>query len=158
MKIMSDELYMRRVLELAERGKDKVAPNPLVGCILVKDDQIIGEGWHQEYGKAHAERNAIDSVKNPELIPGSTAFVNLEPCSHYGKTPPCSDLLVHHRVKRVVISNIDPNPLVDGGGIKKLREAGIEVIVGVLKQEGEALNHAFFQHMKQKIGPESIIS
>lgn len=155
---MSDELYMRRVLELAERGKDKVAPNPLVGCILVKGDQIIGEGWHQEYGKAHAERNAIDSVNNPELITGSTVYVNLEPCSHYGKTPPCSDLLVQHKVNKVVISNIDPNPLVDGGGIKKLREAGIEVIVGVLKQEGEKLNHSFFQRMKQKSGPQTINS
>ena len=154
----SDELYMRRVLELAEQGKDQVAPNPMVGCIIVKDDSIIGEGWHQEYGKAHAERNAIDSVKDPSQIPGSTVYVNLEPCSHFGKTPPCSDILIRNKVKRVVISNIDPNPLVDGGGIKKLQEAGIEVNVGILKEESEALNRAFFQYIRPKTSPESVVS
>jgi diaminohydroxyphosphoribosylaminopyrimidine deaminase/5-amino-6-(5-phosphoribosylamino)uracil reductase len=154
----TDELYMRRVLELAERGRERVAPNPMVGCIIVKNERIIGEGWHQEYGRAHAERNAVDSVQNQEDIIGSTVYVNLEPCSHHGKTPPCSDLLVHHRVKRVVIATIDPNPLVDGGGIRRLEEAGIEVEVGVLQPEGELLNVTFFKRMRQKTNPASIIS
>lgn len=154
----TDELYMRRVLELAEQGRAKVSPNPMVGCIIVKDGQIIGEGWHHEYGKPHAERNAVDNVVDPGLISGSTVYINLEPCSHFGKTPPCSDLLIRHQVKRVVISNIDPNPLVDGGGIKKLRQAGIEVTIGTLQQEGEALNHTFFKAMRKKNIAGTIVS
>ena len=153
-----DELYMRRVLELAELGKGKVAPNPMVGCVIVKDDQIIGEGWHQEYGKAHAEREAVDSVQDQEEIAGSTVYVNLEPCSHFGKTPPCSDLLIRHRVKRVVVSNIDPNPLVDGGGIRRMQKAGIIVDVGILQQEGEQLNRSFFYHMQTKQKSQSVTS
>ena len=149
---------MRRVLELAERGRGKVAPNPMVGCIIVKNERIIGEGWHEKYGEAHAERNAVDSVQNPEDIIGSTVYVNLEPCSHHGKTPPCSDLLVQHRVKRVNIATIDPNPLVDGGGIRRLQEAGIKVEVGVLQTEGELLNATFFKRMRQKTNPASLAS
>lgn len=149
---------MRRVLELAEQGREKVAPNPMVGCIIVKNERIIGEGWHQEYGKAHAERNAVDSVSNQTDIVGSTVYVNLEPCSHYGKTPPCSDLLIQQRVKRVVIANVDPNPLVDGGGIRKLRQAGIEVTIGILQEEGEALNRSFFHRMRRKTNSASIAS
>lgn len=141
---------MQRALTLAELGRGKVSPNPLVGCIIVKDHKIIGEGWHKKYGEAHAEKNAVDSVADKNLLKGSTVYVNLEPCSHYGKTPPCSDLLVQYQVGRVVISNKDPNPLVDGGGIKKLRDAGIEVVVGVLQKEGEALNEDFFRRMNKK--------
>ncbi len=152
----SDELYMRRVLELAELGRGKVAPNPMVGCIIVKEERIIGEGWHQKYGEAHAERNAVEQVQNQEDIVGSTVYVNLEPCSHYGKTPPCSNLLIHHQVKRVVVSNIDPNPLVDGGGIRKMREAGIQVDVGILQEEGERLNRSFFQQIATEIQSGSV--
>lgn len=153
-----DELYMRRALELAALGEGKVAPNPMVGCVIVKNERIIGEGWHQEYGKAHAERNAVDSVENPADIIGSTVYVNLEPCSHHGKTPPCSNLLIHHRVKRVIIANVDPNPLVDGGGIRRMRKAGIKVEIGVLQEEGTQLNQAFFQKMKANRSSESILS
>ncbi|MEM6844208.1 MAG: bifunctional diaminohydroxyphosphoribosylaminopyrimidine deaminase/5-amino-6-(5-phosphoribosylamino)uracil reductase RibD [Bacteroidota bacterium] len=153
-----DELYMRRALELATLGKGKVAPNPMVGCVIVKNERIIGEGWHQEYGKAHAERNAVDSVENPTDIIGSTVYVNLEPCSHHGKTPPCSNMLIHHQVKRVVIANVDPNPLVDGGGIRRMRKAGIKVEIGILQEEGFQLNQAFFQQMKAKRSPESVLS
>lgn len=139
-----DEIYMWRALQLAEYGKGSVSPNPLVGCVIVHNDQIIGEGWHRQYGGPHAEVNAIDSVANRSLLPESTVYVNLEPCSHFGKTPPCADLLVSLKVKKVVIANIDSNPLVGGTGIKKLRDAGIEVITGVLGPEGRQLNKRFF--------------
>ncbi|MGB3588412.1 MAG: bifunctional diaminohydroxyphosphoribosylaminopyrimidine deaminase/5-amino-6-(5-phosphoribosylamino)uracil reductase RibD [Tunicatimonas sp.] len=152
----SDELYMRRVLELAELGRGKVEPNPMVGCVIVKEERIIGEGWHQKYGEAHAERNAVDQVQNQKDIIGSTVYVNLEPCSHYGKTPPCSNLLIQHQVKRVVVSNIDPNPLVDGGGIRRIREAGIKVDIGTLQKEGEKLNRLFFQQIVTTIRSSSV--
>lgn len=145
-----DQQFMRRALQLAELGRGKVSPNPMVGCVITLGGNIIGEGWHQRYGEAHAERNAVDSISDKNLLKGSTVYVNLEPCSHYGKTPPCSDLLIKHQVKRVVISNKDPNPLVDGGGIKKLKEAGIEVVIGVLQKEGEILNQDFFLRMNKK--------
>lgn len=118
---------MQRALDLANMGSGFVAPNPLVGCVIVKNDSIIGEGFHQKYGEAHAEVNAIHSLVNPSDIVGSTIYVNLEPCSHHGKTPPCADLLIKSRVKRVVICNIDPNPVVAGEGITALKKAGIEV-------------------------------
>ena len=142
--------YMKQALRLARLGEGEVSPNPMVGCVIVKDNVILGEGWHRRYGEAHAEKNAIDSVSDKTLLQGCTVFVNLEPCSHYGKTPPCSDLLIAHGVSRVVISNKDPNPLVDGGGIKKLRDAGIEVVVGVLQEEGNKLNQEFFSRMAKK--------
>ncbi len=145
-----DEQYMQRAFQLALLGQGKVAPNPMVGCVIVKDEQVIGEGWHRQYGEAHAERNAVESVSDKNLLTGSTVYVNLEPCSHHGKTPPCSDLLIAHRVGRVVISNQDPNPLVDGGGIQRLSRAGIAVLVGVLQEEGAALNKDFFHRMNQK--------
>lgn len=141
---------MHRALQLAELGRGKVSPNPMVGCVIALGGNIIGEGWHQRYGEAHAERNAVDSISDKNLLKGSTVYVNLEPCSHYGKTPPCSDLLIKYQVKRFVISNKDPNPLVDGGGIKKLKEAGIEVVIGVLQKEGEILNQDFFLRMNKK--------
>jgi diaminohydroxyphosphoribosylaminopyrimidine deaminase / 5-amino-6-(5-phosphoribosylamino)uracil reductase len=146
----SDEVYMRRVFQLARLGKGSVSPNPLVGCIIVRKGQIIGEGWHRKYGEAHAEVNAIDSVTDKNQLIDGTVFVNLEPCSHFGKTPPCADLLVKHKVKRVVISNLDTNPLVSGGGVRKLREAGIEVVTGILANEGRHLNRRFFTYMEQK--------
>jgi diaminohydroxyphosphoribosylaminopyrimidine deaminase / 5-amino-6-(5-phosphoribosylamino)uracil reductase len=145
----SHEHYMQRAFELAQLGKGSVSPNPLVGCVIVCDDFIIGEGWHQQYGEAHAEVNAVNSVHDKSLLKQSTVYVNLEPCSHHGKTPPCVDLLIAHKVKRVVISNEDTNPLVAGKGIGKLRAAEIEVIEGVLKEEGRELNKRFFQFMEK---------
>lgn len=140
---------MQRALELAVLGQEAVAPNPMVGCVIVKDDRIIGEGWHQRYGEAHAERNAIDQVADSRQLVGSTVYVNLEPCAHFGKTPPCCDLLVQHRVARVVISNLDPNPLVDGTGIDRMRQAGIRVDTGLLADLARELNEAFFRQFDQ---------
>jgi diaminohydroxyphosphoribosylaminopyrimidine deaminase / 5-amino-6-(5-phosphoribosylamino)uracil reductase len=139
-----DEAYMQRALELAKLGLGAVSPNPCVGCVLVADGKIIGEGWHRQYGKAHAEVNAVESVENKELLKDATAYVNLEPCVHHGKTPPCADLLIRHQVKKVVVANVDPNPLVGGKGIQKLREAGIDVVVGVCSKEGLEVNKRFF--------------
>lgn len=137
-------------MELALLGKGYVSPNPLVGCVVVHNDRIIGEGWHKKYGEAHAEVNALESVTDKSRLKESTVYVNLEPCSHFGKTPPCADLLVANRIQRVVISNVDSNPLVDGAGIRRLREAGIEVTTGVLEKEGHELNIRFFTFVTQK--------
>jgi len=141
---------MQRALELAQNGLGSVAPNPLVGCVIVCKNKIIGEGWHQQFGGPHAEVNAVNSVKNQELLSNSTVYVNLEPCAHHGKTPPCADMLVKHRVKKVVIANEDPNPLVNGGGIQKLQEAGIEVTTGLLADSGLELNRRFFTYQKKR--------
>jgi diaminohydroxyphosphoribosylaminopyrimidine deaminase / 5-amino-6-(5-phosphoribosylamino)uracil reductase len=145
-----DELYMRRALELARRGQGAVSPNPMVGCVIVHDEQIIGEGWHMLYGGPHAEVNAIRNVQDKQLLPESTVYVTLEPCSHFGKTPPCADLLMENKVKKVVICNLDTNPLVAGKGVAKLQKAGIEVVSGVLEAEGRKLNKRFFTFMEQK--------
>jgi len=141
---MDDIQYMRRALELAERGRGTTSPNPMVGCVIVVNDQIIGEGWTQPYGQAHAEVHAINSVKEQELLLDATAYVTLEPCSHFGKTPPCADLLVSKKLKRVVIGTIDSNPQVGGAGVEKLQAAGIQVDVGVLEKECRAMNIRFF--------------
>ncbi len=141
---------MQRCLELAQFGGGYVAPNPMVGAVLVLDDQIIGEGYHQRYGEPHAEPNAIADVKHPELIAKSTLYVNLEPCSHYGKTPPCAILIVKHGIKKVVIGTLDPNPKVAGKGVEILRAAGIDVVVGVLEAECRSLNKRFFIFQEQK--------
>ncbi|MBL0742255.1 bifunctional diaminohydroxyphosphoribosylaminopyrimidine deaminase/5-amino-6-(5-phosphoribosylamino)uracil reductase RibD [Chryseolinea lacunae] len=145
-----DEVFMQRALELATLGRGHVSPNPLVGSVIVHEGKIIGEGWHRKYGEAHAEVNAVNSVDNKSLLPESTVYVNLEPCSHFGKTPPCADMLIHHRVKKVVVANLDSNPLVSGEGVKKLRAAGIEVITGILDKQGHALNRAFFTVMNHQ--------
>ena len=145
-----DEFFMQRALELAALGMGNVSPNPLVGCVIVHGDRIIGEGWHQKYGEAHAEVNAVASVENKSQLQEATVYVNLEPCSHQGKTPPCADMLIQHKVKRVVISNLDSNPLVSGNGIRKLREAGIDVTTGLLETEGRFLNRRFFSFMEKK--------
>src|ERR1700756_5640907 len=110
----SHEKYMKRCLDLAVQGLGNVAPNPMVGCVIVCDEEIIGEGYHQKYGEAHAEVNAINSVKNKELLKRSVLYVNLEPCSHYGKTPPCADLIIENKIPAVVIGSIDSNVLVSG--------------------------------------------
>jgi len=146
-----DELLIQRTFDLARLGSGAVSPNPKVGCVIVKDGEVIGEGWHQKYGEAHAEVNAVASVADKEQLPGSTVYVSLEPCSHFGKTPPCSDLLIQYGVQKVVVSNLDTNPLVAGEGVRKLREAGVEVISGVLEKEGRELNKRFFTfHEKQR--------
>lgn len=134
---------MQRCLELAMKGIGNVAPNPLVGSIIVYFDKVIGEGYHQQYGQAHAEVNAINSVADKELLKQSTLYVNLEPCSHFGKTPPCADLIIKMGIPRVVIGSNDPNPEVAGKGIRKLREAGVEVVTGVLEDEADFLNRRF---------------
>jgi len=145
----SVELLMRRAHDLALNGAGLVSPNPLVGCVIVKDDKIIGEGWHNAFGGPHAEVHAVGSVKDQSKLAGSTVLVNLEPCSHHGKTPPCADMLIRNKVGQVIISNVDPNPLVRGQGIAKLKSAGIEVVTGVLKREGEILNRRFFTAMEK---------
>jgi diaminohydroxyphosphoribosylaminopyrimidine deaminase/5-amino-6-(5-phosphoribosylamino)uracil reductase len=146
----TDELFMKRALELALLGRGYVSPNPLVGCVIVYNGAIIGEGWHKKYGESHAEVNAIESVQDKSLLKESTLYVNLEPCSHFGKTPPCADLLIKHQLKKVVIANLDTNPVVVGDGIKKLRAAGIEVITGILEKEGRELNKRFFTFIEKK--------
>jgi len=140
---------MNRAMELARLGFGNVSPNPMVGCVIVYNNKIIGEGFHQQYGGPHAEVNAINSIKDKSQLPESAVYVSLEPCSHYGKTPPCTDLLVKHKVKKVYISNIDPNPLVVGKGIDILRNAGIEVEKGVLEEEGMDLNKRYFTSISQ---------
>ena len=142
--------FMRRALELAGHGLGTVSPNPMVGCVLVNQDKIIGEGWHQTYGGAHAEVNAINAVHDKSALSKSTLYVNLEPCSHHGKTPPCADLIISSGIKHVVVANQDPNPLVAGQGISKLRNAGIEVLEGVLKDQGDLLNKRFFTFHQKK--------
>jgi len=144
-----DEKYMLRAMELASLGLGSVSPNPMVGCVVVHGEEIIGEGYHEEYGKAHAEPNAIASVKYPDLIPSSTVYVTLEPCAHWGKTPPCANLLVDKKVKKVVIGTVDTNPLVGGKGIQLLKEAGIEVITGVLDKQVREQNRRFFTFMEK---------
>jgi diaminohydroxyphosphoribosylaminopyrimidine deaminase / 5-amino-6-(5-phosphoribosylamino)uracil reductase len=144
----TEEFFMQRALELAVLGRGSVSPNPLVGCVIVCDGKIIGEGWHRKYGEAHAEVNAVNAVADKSLLSKSTVYVSLEPCSHFGKTPPCADMLIREKVKKVVVSNLDPNPLVAGEGIKKLRAAGIDVVTGILHKQGRELNKRFFTFME----------
>ncbi|MFM7628027.1 MAG: bifunctional diaminohydroxyphosphoribosylaminopyrimidine deaminase/5-amino-6-(5-phosphoribosylamino)uracil reductase RibD, partial [Algoriphagus sp.] len=132
---MDQEIYMRRALELAERGKGKVRPNPLVGCVIVHEGQVIGEGYHEYYGGPHAEVNALGSVSDQDLIGKSTLYVTLEPCAHWGKTPPCANLLVEKGIKHVVIATLDSHDLVSGKGLEILRSAGISVELGLLENE-----------------------
>jgi len=141
---------MKRALELAALGHGKVSPNPMVGCVIVKDDHIIGEGWHNAYGGPHAEVNAVQCVQDKTLLQGSDVYVTLEPCSHHGKTPPCADMLIEYGVGKVVVCNEDPNPLVSGRGIRKLRQAGIHVDTGILKAWGQIVNQRFFRFHQQK--------
>lgn len=134
-----EEIYMQRCIRLALNGKNRVAPNPMVGAVIVYNGKIIGEGYHARCGEAHAEVTAIRSVENPALLKHSTLYVSLEPCSHYGKTPPCADLIIEKGIPRVVIGCTDPFPEVAGRGIRKLQEAGIGVTVGVLEEECKKL-------------------
>ena len=147
-----DEALMRRCFELASKGRGHVSPNPLVGCVITAPNgRIVSEGYHQQYGQNHAERNAL--LRQPggtASYEGCSLYVNLEPCSHYGKTPPCADLIIEKKIKRVVISTPDPNPLVAGQGLAKLRAAGIEVAQNILFSEGRHLNRRFFTFMEKK--------
>lgn len=145
-----DQKYMARCLQLARMGFSRVSPNPMVGSIIVHNDKIIGESYHKEYGKAHAEVNAINSVKNQDLLKESTLYVNLEPCSHHGKTPPCSDLIIEKKIPRVVIGCIDSFSEVAGMGVKKLRNAGIDVKLGVLENDSKFINRRFFTFHEKK--------
>lgn len=144
-----DIKYLKRCLELALRGKDKVEPNPMVGAIIVKDNQIISEGWHEYFGGPHAEANAI---RNSKLnLVGATLYCNLEPCSHTDKkTPPCVPLIIQNKIARVVICTLDPNPKVNGNGVKKLLEAGIKVEIGLLEEEAKKLNKKYFEQFNTK--------
>ncbi|MGM0647560.1 MAG: bifunctional diaminohydroxyphosphoribosylaminopyrimidine deaminase/5-amino-6-(5-phosphoribosylamino)uracil reductase RibD [Bacteroidota bacterium] len=143
---MDEVRYMRRCLELARMGEGKTAPNPMVGSVIVYQGRIIGEGYHHHYGEAHAEVNAIEAVKDKRQLQESTLYVNLEPCSHYGKTPPCSDRIIQEGIPRVVIGTTDSNSLVGGKGIEKMQKAGLDVHVGVLEEECHYLNRSFFTY------------
>ena len=139
-----DEQFMRRALQLAARGSQTASPNPMVGAVVVCNGKIIGEGWHRRCGEGHAEVNAVASVRDKSLLPHSTIYVTLEPCSHFGKTPPCCDLIIANHIPRVVVGCVDPFARVHGRGISRLREAGIDVSVGVLEEECKAINKKFF--------------
>lgn len=140
-----NEKYMKRAIELAKMGRGRTNPNPMVGAVIVKNDKIIGEGFHEYYGGLHAERNAIKNcTENPN---GADIYVTLEPCCHYGKTPPCSEAVIESGIKRVFIGSNDPNPKVSGGGIKQLKENGIEVVTNVLKDECDSINEIFFHYI-----------
>lgn len=148
--MMNHQLFMRRCLDLALNGSGMVAPNPMVGALLVYEGQTVGEGWHMKFGAPHAEVNAVNSISDPSILPECTLYVSLEPCSHFGKTPPCSDLIISSGIKKVVVCNQDPNPLVSGRGISRLRKAGVEVTTGVLEAEGRELNRRFFLFHERK--------
>ncbi|MDB5032211.1 bifunctional diaminohydroxyphosphoribosylaminopyrimidine deaminase/5-amino-6-(5-phosphoribosylamino)uracil reductase RibD [Mucilaginibacter sp.] len=149
------QIYMQRCLDLAALGMGSVSPNPMVGAVIVHEGKIIGEGYHQQYGRAHAEVNAVNQVLSnydnaEELLKQSTIYVSLEPCAHYGKTPPCADLIIKHRIPRVVVGCRDPFDQVDGKGIEKLKAAGIEVVVGILEEECQWLNRRFFTRVQKQ--------
>lgn len=144
------EQYIARCIELAKNGFGTTYPNPMVGSVIVYNGEIIGEGWHQKAGEPHAEVNAIHSVKNPSLLDKATIYVSLEPCSHFGKTPPCCDLIIKNKIPNVVIGTVDSNIKVAGNGIKRLQEAGINVVVGVLEKECYELNRRFFKFHEKK--------
>ena len=141
---------MRRCIELASKNVGYTYPNPLVGSVIVCDNKVIGEGSHAKYGESHAEVNAINSVKDKRLLKNSTLYVNLEPCNHYGKTPPCTEAIINNNIKKVVIGSQDPNKLVNGSGIEKLRSSGCNVSVGILDKECDELNKRFFTYHKLK--------
>jgi len=138
--------YIERTFYLANKGLGNVSPNPMVGCVIVKSGKIIGEGYHEKYGKEHAEINAINNVTDKSLLEGSSFYINLEPCSHHGKTPPCSDEIMRYNPKEVIISNQDQNPIVNGKGINKLKKGGISVIENIEKEKGLIVNKRFFKN------------
>jgi len=145
-----NHMFMSRALELAELGRGAVSPNPMVGCVIVHEGKIIGEGYHRAYGGPHAEVHAVNSVTDHQLLKNATVYVTLEPCAHWGKTPPCADLLVEKGLKKVVIAAFDSNPLVGGKGIQILRNAGIEVETGILEKEARRQNRRFFTQIEKQ--------
>lgn len=146
-----DEKYMKMCFALAKKGKNATRPNPLVGCVVLdRLGNIVSKGYHKKHGKNHAERNALLKLENNEAE-GGTLYVNLEPCSHYGKTPPCADLIIEKKLKKVVIAMQDVNPIVCGNGIKKLKEAGIEVTIGILEDDAKFLNRVFIKNQTKKL-------
>ncbi|HZH70213.1 MAG TPA: bifunctional diaminohydroxyphosphoribosylaminopyrimidine deaminase/5-amino-6-(5-phosphoribosylamino)uracil reductase RibD, partial [Flavobacteriaceae bacterium] len=146
----SHEKYMQRALFLAQKGRFTTSPNPRVGAVIVHKNKIIGEGYHRQFGEAHAEPNAVASVKDKSLLAESTLYVTLEPCSHHGKTPPCVDLILKHKIPEVFIASKDPFEKVNGSGIEKLREAGVNVKIGLLEKEALELNKRFFTFHQKK--------
>ena len=147
---MNDAIFMKRCLELAKKGLGNTYPNPLVGSVIVLEGKVIGEGWHKKAGCNHAEREAISKVKDPSLLSNSTLYVNLEPCDHFGKTPPCTDLILEMKIPRVIIGCLDENKKVLGKGLKKLQAAGCEVEIGILESKCQKLNRRFFSFHQKK--------
>ena len=145
---LTDKEYMLRAISLAKKGEGWTNPNPMVGAVIVKDGRIIGEGYHKKYGELHAERNAFASLK--ESAKGATMYVTMEPCCHYGKTPPCTQAIIEHKIGKVVIGSKDPNPKVSGKGVQILKEAGISVVEDFLREECDKLNPIFFHYIKTK--------
>lgn len=151
MMMQEHRRWMARCIELAKKGAGSVSPNPMVGSVIVRDGQLIGEGYHEKYGGPHAEVNAIRSVADEELLKDATLYVNLEPCSHYGKTPPCSDLIVRMGIPRVVVGCLDPHEKVAGKGISRMRDGGVDVLMGVMEAESLTLNEAFIKSHTRKM-------
>lgn len=145
-----DELYMKRALQLAQQGLGFVSPNPMVGAVVVHDGKVVGEGYHRAFGGPHAEVHAIEAVEDKSILNKCTLYVSLEPCSHHGKTPPCTDLIQTSGIPRVVVACLDPNPVVAGRGIQKLKDSGIDVTVGLLESEARTLNKRFFTNQLHK--------
>jgi len=145
---MTNEEYMQTAIQLALKGIGKVNPNPMVGAVIVKNNRIIGQGWHERFGEAHAEVNAIEDCK--EDISGAAMYVTLEPCCHYGKTPPCAELIIQKKIREVYIGSCDCNPVVNGKGIQMLKDAGIKVETGILKDECDKINEVFFRFIKRR--------
>lgn len=148
--MLDNRKYMQRAIELAKLGVGKVNPNPLVGAVIVKDGEIISEGYHRAYGDLHAERNAFANLKNKEDARGAEMYVTLEPCCHHGKQPPCTEAIIEHGISKVYVGSNDPNALVAGKGIQILRDAGIEVVTEFMKEECDALNPVFFHYITTK--------
>lgn len=147
-EITEQEKYMRQALELSKKAMGYTSPNPMVGCVIVKEGRVIGEGYHQRYGELHAERNALANCK--ESAEGATLYVTLEPCCHYGKTPPCTEAIIENKIKRVVIGCLDPNPLVAGKGCEILKNSGIEIVTGVLEAKCRNVNEIFMHYIQTK--------
>jgi len=145
-----DEIIMQRCIQLAQNGFGTTYPNPMVGCVIVHQGKIIAEGWHKKAGEPHAEVNAIHQVQNKEILKEATLYVSLEPCAHHGKTPPCADMIIHHQIPKVVVGTVDPFAKVNGLGIQKMRNAGIEVKTGVLEKKCRELNKRFFTFHQEK--------
>ena len=146
---MRDEKFIQLALQLAEKGRGTTSPNPMVGAVVVKGNRILAQGYHQKFGGPHAEAVAIHA--GGDKAKSATLYVNLEPCCHYGKTPPCTDLIIRSGIKRVVCSTIDPNPQVNGKGIERLRKAGIDISVGILEPEAKRLNEVYFEYITTKL-------